>query len=449
MKNLLKFAAYLFAVLVLWVANRGASGGSVSWQGLGGGSNDSGSWEASPSGWSNGATPGPFDTAQLLNVSSGTRTITVDAGEGIGDMIMQQNSVGPYNVLTLNNSLTINALDPTPIVTTTGVGANAPVINVGGNILTVGTSYVGQATMTFGNVNIGNEGQVVVQNTAPNDGGGYPGTSFSSTFGAVSMASGASIQFSSIDLAPTDTQTFSGPMSVTGQAEITESATRFSGASTAFNGGVSVTGGLSGLTVFPVGPVTFGMPTTPGLSVAAGDTVQVTNQYGPASATVNGLSLAAGAGTLLQFTGQDAGNSTAPITVGGTVSLGAGSTVLLQYTTPQGNAVFNIAGSATVVQDGATLDFDYFGASLNNGTRQFINNGNWTLQNQAVVTITQNGSSASVSGGFGNLSGNVNSGTMSVNSGSQVAFADMTNNGTLNLGTSAALGAVFPDGHRR
>ena len=119
-----------------------------------------------------------------------------------------------------------------------------------------------------------------------------------------------------------------------------------------------------------------------------------------------GMSLAAGPATLLTFTGQDAGNSTTPITVDGTVSLGAGSTVLLSYTNQQGNAVFNIAATGNVVQDGATLDFDNGAGGWNNGTRQFINNGNWTLQNGATVTMTQQGSNVAVPNGFGNLSGN-------------------------------------------
>ena len=113
--------------------------------------------------------------------------------------------------------------------------------------------------------------------------GGYPpGDGFNSTFGAVSMATGASIQFSSMDLTPDVVQTFSGPLSVTGAASISEAVTRFSGGSIAFNGGVSVTGVGSSLTVTAVGPVTFGTPTTTGLSVAAGNTVLVNNPNGTA-----------------------------------------------------------------------------------------------------------------------------------------------------------------------
>src|SRR5271165_1340576 len=107
MKNVVKFAAFLFTALVFSAIHHSAYG-QVTWQGFGGGSNASGSWEAVPSGWSNGATPGPADIAQLLDVTSGTRNITVDAPESIGGLVLEQDTAGPLSILTLNNSLTIN-----------------------------------------------------------------------------------------------------------------------------------------------------------------------------------------------------------------------------------------------------------------------------------------------------------------------------------------------------
>jgi len=283
MKNAVKLSAYVFTALVFSVLNHGAYG-QVTWQGFGGGSNDSGSWEASPSGWSTGGYPGPSDPVVLPDVTSGTRTITVDGNETIGSLDLEQDTVGPSNILTITNGNNLNLNFQTginPITVGTAAGANPPVMNVG--------AYAS-----------------------------------------------------------------------------------------------------------------------------------------------------------LTFTGQDAGNATTPVTLDGTVNLMTGSTVLLSYTNPQGNAVFNIAPTGNVIQDGATLDLDYGSAGgFNNGTRQFINNGNWTLQNNAIVTMTQQGIGP-VQDGFGNLAGNVNSGTMSVNSGSQVLFNDLTNNGTLNLGTSAAIGGLAP-----
>src|SRR5208283_6161416 len=80
-----------------------------------------------------------------------------------------------------------------------------------------------------------------------------------------------------------------------------------------------------------------------------------------------------GANASLMFTGQDAGNTSTPVTLDGTVNLAAGSTVLLSYTNQQGNAVFNVAATGNVVQNGATLNFENASGGWNNGTRQFVN----------------------------------------------------------------------------
>jgi hypothetical protein len=187
---------------------------------------------------------------------------------------------------------------------------------------------------------------------------------------------------------------------------------------------------------------TFATPVT----VAAGGVLTLnktsTGTGGNTYATFSGLTLAAGAGTKVAVVSNSAAGTAAnPVSVGGTVSLGSGSTFQLDSSNVSASLVFAVPAAGAVTQDGATVNLNWSATGNGNGTRNFSNAGSWTLQNGAQFTFTST-TGRPTGFGFGNMAGCTNSGTLRVLSNSVLPFSDLTNSGTLELGTGAIVGTA-------
>lgn len=108
--------AVLLAALCL---NPLASAATITWDGNGG-SNNSGNWSTGLN-WDSDTNPGPVgsDTAVLPDVTTGTRTVTLDSGAAtpIGQIDFNQTTAGAFNVLDVTRNVTVTG----PIV----LGADA------------------------------------------------------------------------------------------------------------------------------------------------------------------------------------------------------------------------------------------------------------------------------------------------------------------------------------
>jgi len=123
--------------------------------------------------------------------------------------------------------------------------------------------------------------------------------------------------------------------------------------------------------------------------------------------------------------------------VGGVAVLNPGSELFLRYTGAANGAVWDNAG--VITQDNATVWFDFAPERNNSGAlRAFRNQGVWVMTNSAALyPSSPNGMAVS---GFGVLNNNVNDGTMDLSEGSAIAFQKLTNSGTLQLGNDVLLG---------
>src|SRR4051812_42590597 len=94
---------------------------TVTWDGNGD-SNTSGLWEAtSPDNWSITGIPGAADNARLLDVTTGTRIITISTAQTINQLTLAQSTAGATNTLQINQNLTVSG-NAAPFVITPSAG---------------------------------------------------------------------------------------------------------------------------------------------------------------------------------------------------------------------------------------------------------------------------------------------------------------------------------------
>jgi len=402
--------------------------------------NADGFWETGVN-WSTNAIPAAGDNVQLLNVTGGTREVTISDGspQTVNKLTITQTTVGAVNVLNVNDNLTISG-NAAPFAITATAGQDSIITNIAAGKTLLAT----------------NAGSIT--NSA------YAGTinlAAGSIFKVAAVATGADLALGS----------FGGPINVTGAgAQLVLQRTRNTSGTLAFGGGITVTGDGSTLalnsrldtnvvaafsasvnyagndgannsvnlgagTQFSISgngathnftnKVKLAAASTP----AAGAQMSIIGTGGSSTTTANfngGLDLGAGAKMTLSE-----GNAAANLA--GTSTFGAGAEFLLQFTGAQGNGRF--LNSGTLTMDGAALKIDWAATGNNNGLRDFRNTGTWTLKNNASVALISS-TGRPVGGGFGNFRNNSNSGTLSVESGSSVGFESLLNTGTINLGSS-------------
>lgn len=428
------------AFLAALLSSALASAATVTWDG-GGTPNTGGSWQTGTN-WSGDAKPLAGDTAALGDVTSGTRTVTLDGVESITQLSMTQNTGGATNALTVNNTLTLTGA--TPFALTAGAGAAALQVNIAGGSTLAASSANPGMNPAAGTFSLG--AGSVLSFTASN-------TSYDPAVnvGAALAATGGGAQARFISA-----RWFSGPLQFTGPVSVTGSGssldlyfgnfTTNQGANqgTVFSGGgtsVSVGAGAA-LNVWAAASHTFSTP----VSIGAGGVLTLnktsTGTGGNTYATFNGLTLAAGSGTKVAVLSNAATGTTAnPVSLGGTVSLGSGSVFQLDSSSNAASLVFAVGGTGVVTQDAATVNLNWSAGGNGNGTRNFSNAGSWTLQNGAQFTFTST-TGRPTGFGFGNMAGCTNAGTLKVLSSSVLPFSDLTNSGTLEAGNGAVLGTA-------
>ena len=128
------------------------------------------------------------------------------------------------------------------------------------------------------------------------------------------------------------------------------------------------------------------------------------------------------------------------VALNGTVNMGPGSLLDMRLGGNQSGMIFSNLG--VLVQNGSTSIWDFAVSSGNNDQsgfgRKFVNTGTWLLTNNAAFLYV----GVQAPGSYGVLTGNRNSGTITVLNGSTLTFADLANTGTLVLGTNVTVGAV-------
>lgn len=412
--------------------------------------NASGTWETSDN-WNPNGVPGVSDNAQLLDVTTGTRTVTISNGspQTINKLTITQTTVGAFNVLRLDDDLTISLSGfNTPFAIAATAGQDSIVTHIAAN-----------KTLR-----------------ATNSTAGMTGTLFA---GTLNLGAGSTFRVEALgatsDLIGT---TLGGPINVTGAgASIILQAGRFV-QNPIFNGAITLTNVSSTLTLSSLnglgapaavgGSITFNGDDGAGNAVNLGtgtefiftslpSTYNFTNRVnlaalaGPdAGGKITLGVLSGGSGTqTVNFTGglvMGAGAESTfrgpivAVTLAGTSSMGTGAAIAIASDNAQG--AWNLTNAGTFTMDGATVTFDWAAASNNNPSnatigRRFVNTGTWTLKNAASIAFISS-TARPVNGGFGLGMNNENSGTFNLESGSNIGFLTFFNTGTLNLGSSTS-----------
>ena len=176
-------------------------------------------------------------------------------------------------------------------------------------------------------------------------------------------------------------------------------------------------------------------------TAGAVNTLQLNNSLTLGS-TPFALTPTAGVNSLvLDLNGQSLTSTTSDnntVNLGGTVNMGAASVLTMLNTNGQGN--MRVANAGNLSMDGSLMVWQWDALGNNNGTRNFSNTGDWTLQNAASISFIS--TVGRPIGGFGNMATNSNAGTFNILSNSAVASAGFTNTGTLQMGEGAALGGT-------
>ncbi|MBE2204713.1 MAG: PEP-CTERM sorting domain-containing protein [Chthoniobacterales bacterium] len=418
--------------LALALTPLGLHAANVTWDGNGT-PNASGSWETGAN-WSTDAIPGTGDGAFLLDVTTGTRTVTVGTAQTINRLTLTQTTVGAVNQLNINADLTISG-NNTPFVITPTAGQGSIVTNIASGVTLLATNATGIATPNFN--------------------------------GTLNLAAGSVFKWQSTN-ANTDISapTFGGPVNATGSnAQIIFNPYRFVSSGGVFNGAVSVSGSGSSLTIQRINGaaaitgMTLGFHGDDGsgnaVSVGTGSVLNFDLNASTANFTKR-VSLAAG-GALHFGVGNVSSNSTSTmnlnagldmgvgafarvwdaqtsVTVGGTSTWAAGSEYVLRYARESGTASFTNTG--VLAMDDANLTFDWAATSSNNGARRFVNTGTWTLDNGSEIAFVST-TGRPTNGGYLVGVNNDNSGVLNVQDGSRVGFLTLFNTGTLNAGSSS------------
>lgn len=403
---------------------------NVVWDGNGD-PNAGGAWEDAAN-WDAGV-PGSSDDARLLNVSSGTRSVVINAPQTINRLTLTQTTAGAVNQLNLLSNLVISG-NANPFAITATAGQSSVVLNIGAG-RTLSATHAGTITSTLaGTLNLG----------------------ANSTFSL--YASGALSDLNAMTFGAVNATGTNGLMSVKADRNV---------GSATFTGAVTTTGGGSSLTIRRLNTSdvvsTLNMNFTGNdgagnsLVGGAGTMTNLQGTNGTLNFT-NRVSLAGAsgpdAGAILNF-GSPGGNGTYTANFNGGLNLGAGARVLgshngvavtlngsstfasgsefiVRYLGNQGGATFANSGNLTMTD--SDLNFDWVAPLANNGTRNFTNSGTWVMEQGSSIAFASSGTMPL--SGFGVGAANNNSGNLSIKSGSTVGFQSLFNTGTLNLGSS-------------
>jgi hypothetical protein len=454
MKRLLTASIGVLLAIGLLAGTR-AYGQLRTWDGNGTPDN-SGNWSTAAN-WSSDNIPDSnTETGALLNVTSGERTVTMDSSYTIKQLQMTQTTVGATNKLLLNGTLrltnTTSGFPPLSLTPPAG-GTNSLVLDLNGQTLVTsnynycvelnGTVNMGPGSLLDMELNswnkyltISNLG-VLAQNSSTSrwykaDNGGNLTDSRNNFFnrGVWSLENNAAfLLVGSAVVGVLAGCENSGTLTVRNGSVLTFVNLTSTGYLEA--GTNSVLGNINSSSTLTIG--------SGGTFVVNGTNAIVGAQTPPASSVatlVNAGTTFVGTNATpaeLVMKGRSAGLSNA---VGSVLSAVPGSRIVLRFTQTTGNARWDNLGTFT--QDNVVVQIDLASAG-GTGTRRLSNAGTWTLQNGAQVQYVSSTASSLTNTGYSNMVGNANSGTMSLLSGSSIAMHDLSNTGTLILGTNITL----------
>jgi hypothetical protein len=185
-------ATYLVFPAVLAAAGL-AVAAPVAWDGNGD-SNNSGTWGTTAGNelnWAGDVNPGAGDVAQLLDVTTGTRTVTLANPATVQGLTITQSTTGAVNRLDLNAGLTLNTTTPFSVTAATGEPQSV-VVNfnsASGIVLNQNASY---SSTLAGTWNFQTAGAKLTNEISGNQ--YFGGNTFAKTFtGALNVAADATI----------------------------------------------------------------------------------------------------------------------------------------------------------------------------------------------------------------------------------------------------------------
>ena len=121
----------------------------------------------------------------------------------------------------------------------------------------------------------------------------------------------------------------------------------------------------------------------------------------------------------------------------GVLSVSAGSRMSFEYTGVQGGCL--MVNEGLVDQSGEVL-IDWAATANNNGVRQFVNSGKWTLHDDAELSVTSSLGLASI-WGFSAPANVINEGSLELERGAHMGFNALSNDGEMTFGENACLGS--------
>lgn len=448
-------------ILVLFfglVFTGGMSSGQTvrTWDGNGN-SNAGGVWSGAAN-WSSDDVPDTAaEYATLPDVTAGTRAVTVDGATTLGRLAMDQSTTEATNRLVLGADLHLTTSRPLGL--TPPADKSALQLDLNGKTLTTynrhyqialdGTVIMGAGSVfdfgldnNQGGMDILNDGIWVQSASRANyhydvaSGNNASGSSFTRNYlntGTWIMTNGAAFMLSgpystpggfgllsncrnsgSMQVLEGSTNTFA-KLTNTGSLALGVNSLLGYGNATLFNaaGGVFNVTGTNAMLGIPLS-----MSPSSGTAVLDNEgTVVLGSGADPSTLTVRNVSFAI-------FTNR----------LGGVVAMKPGSSLVLQYLSAGGSGPWYNSG--VVTQDNASVVMDW-AASVNGSatTRNFYNYGTWTLKNGAVYThLSTTGRPATWA-----LNDCRNTGTLNVLSGSHVAFRNLANSGSIQLGDNAMI----------
>lgn len=400
------FPHILYRALVLGLALGAmtpARAASVTWDGNGD-ANASGNWQDGAN-WSSDAIPGAADNARLLDVTTGTRTVTIGTAQTINQLTITQSTVGASNVLNVDANLTLTSTATTysPFAITASAGASSIVTNIADGI---------SLLVQFSGTNTGNS---VTAN--------YGGT--------VNLGVGSTFIISKRTSENSAVATFSGPVNLESDAVlgVQNSATNQSAALTLSD---SINLGDGAVLLAQTAGNKTGTVNLNGDLISAGGKI---HSFGGTSGILNlnaDVELSDGE---IKVTG-----SSAVLTVGAAAVVDLdSSTALLQFSGAQGDVALTINGTLNLNSTAMTLDWS--ATSSNSGSRRYNNTGTLILENNSALSFTSSGGREIGNEGNGSGKNNASSGTIRVESGSRLEFMGLTNTGNFYAGSSTAGGS--------
>lgn len=440
-----------WVVAGLLIAVTGVYGQTRTWDGNGGADN-SGNW-SDASNWSDDNIPDTTaESASLPNVSGGTRTVTANGAYTINQVQMTQSTADAVNKLVLGGQLL--TVGTTPLSLTPSAGTDRIVIDLNGQTL-MSSNSASYYVKLNGTVNMG-PGSLLDMKLAGNASGMVisnlgvwaQSASISRWVWAVSSGNTGGIgrRFSNAGVWSLSNKAaflYVGPSYPPGFGLLTGCGN--TGTITVRDGSILTFG-----TMTSTGHLDLGTNSVLGnagstLTIGSGGTFVASGT----NAVVGAQTLLGGTATLNNGGTTFVGTNGTPAELvvkgeaahlnnqsGGVLSALPESRIVVRFTGGSSSASFNNAGTFT--QNNVVVQIDWAATGNNNGTRRITNAGNWSLQNGAQFQYVSS-TGRPTGSGFGNMSGNANSGTLRLLSGSRMALQDMSNTGVLILGDNATL----------